>query len=198
MALSGSHAIWARDILICQWSSFGHVINSRCHQRRHRRSPQTMPIRVAHWAGKKAPSPSWDWEAIHSWDPKQTNHCILWAYSIKATLPLLVIYEDSMRWFNLEHISKLFASLGDGCTTHDILKQLNIIEDPKFCSNFWCSFERHLDVHSPLSSHRPFLPRDEFGSGFVGIKCFCMATFLSVARKLQHLRQIWIHIWNPH
>ena len=34
--------------------------------------------------------------------------------------------------------------------------------------------------------------RDEFGSGFVGIKCFCMATFVSVARKLQHLWQIWI------
>ena len=34
------------------------------------------------------------------------------------------------------------------------------------------------------------ITRDEFGSGVVGIKCFCVATFVRVAWKLQHVRQI--------
>ena len=51
---------------------------------------------------------------------------------------------------------------------------------------------RSVNFQHPLVSaiHGAILIRVPFGSGVVGIKCFFVVTFVSVAHKLQHLRQI--------
>ena len=71
-----------------------------------------------------------------------------------------------------------------------------------FTQEPWCMISigtgQKLNIQGGWTYIHAFHSRVRDGSGFVRINCFCPATFVSVSRKLQHLRQVWIHIWNPH